>query len=68
MLWVVVRKGDSLPDGTNRNSPDSPPKSLSDPLFQPYASGANGITQYGLVKDWFYREAFNLGTAPVVNC
>ena len=68
VLWVVVRKGDSLPDGTNRNSPDSPPKSLSDPLFQPYASGASGITQYGLVKDWFYREAFNLGTAPVVNC
>ncbi|UUY05439.1 hypothetical protein LRS13_07935 [Svornostia abyssi] len=67
-LWVVVRKGAGIPNGSNGDSPATPPASLTDPLFQPYASGGNGITQYGLVKDWFYREAFNLGTAPVVNC
>lgn len=67
-LWVVVRKGAAIPNGSDRNTPASPPASLADPLFQPYSSGANGITQYGLTKDWFYREAFNLATAPVVNC
>lgn len=67
-LWVVVRKGAGLPNGSNGDSPATPPASLTDPLFQAYASGSNGISQYGLIKDWFYREAFNLGTAPVVNC
>jgi hypothetical protein len=58
-LYVLVERGADLPDGDNDVSPSLPPKSLTDPLFEPYASSNGVITQFGLYQPWFYRDAYD---------
>jgi len=38
-------------------------------LFLHYASSSPGvITQFGLYQPWFYSQAYNLASAPSVQC
>lgn len=67
-LFVLVNANSTLPNGSNYETPASPPASFMNPLFAPYQLGANGITQYGMVKPWLLRTAYNLANAPQPNC
>ncbi len=57
-LYVLTKVGDPLPNGQDENTPSTPPKALTDPLFKPYQSSNGVITQFGLYKPWFYRDAY----------
>jgi hypothetical protein len=68
-LYVLVQRGAALPDGTSKVSPPTAPSSLTASLFLPYASSSAGvITQFGLYQPWFYSQAYNLASAPSVQC
>ncbi len=69
-LYVLVQRGAALPDGTTKVSPPTAPSSLTHSLFLPvpYASSGGVITQLGMYKPWFYSQAYNLASAPSVQC
>ena len=67
-LYTLVENGSTLPDGTSEVRPKTPPATLTDPMFAPYAySGV--ISQFGFYAPWFYREAYGNANLPQVsNC
>lgn len=67
-LFVLVNAKSTLPNGSNYETPASPPASFMNPLFAPYKLGDSGITQFGMVKPWLLRTAYNLATAPQPYC
>lgn len=67
-LFVLVNANSTLPNGSNYETPKSPPASFMNPLFAPYQRSGNGITQYGMVKPWLLRTAYNLANAPQPYC
>jgi hypothetical protein len=68
-LYTLVENGSTLPDGDYEEQPKTPPATLTDPLFAPYAYSSGVITQFGLYKPWFYREAYGNANLPQVsNC
>ncbi|MGP0048858.1 MAG: hypothetical protein ACLPZR_08435 [Solirubrobacteraceae bacterium] len=68
-LNVLVQRGAALPDDRNYITPPTPLASLTDRLFEPYAASGGVITQFGLYKPWFYRQAYNASTGQIsVDC
>ncbi len=67
-LYVLTEQGDVLPDGYHQRFPQTPPKSLTDPLFAPYASSNGVITSFGLYQPWFYRQAYDPPSVGSLSC
>jgi hypothetical protein len=67
-----VENGATLPAGAFKETPKTPPASLTDPLFEQYVpptSTGGVITTFGMYKPWFYRQSYDEATAPTVsNC
>lgn len=67
-LFVLVTAGSTLPNGSNYETPRTPSPAFMNPLFAPYSASSTGITQYGMVRPWFFREAYASGGTTTVNC
>jgi hypothetical protein len=67
-LSALVEDGADLPSDGVQETPKLPPSSLTDPLFEPYASNGGVITQFGMYKPWFYRQAYGLSSGLSVSC
>lgn len=66
-LYVLVKNGSTLPNGYGGEG-HTPPASLTDPLFEPFAISNGAISGYGLYQPWFYRSAYGAATPPTVHC
>lgn len=67
-LFVLVAAGSTLPNGSNYETPRMPTPAFMNPLFAPYSASATGISQYGMIRPWFFREAYAFGGTATVNC
>lgn len=67
-LFVLVFAGSTLPNGSNYETPRMPSPAFMNPLFAPYSTNGSTITQYGMVRPWFFRNAYANGGTATVNC
>ena len=67
-LYVLVLKGQKLPDNSNEAFPETAPKALTDPLFRAPTYQDDVPVDFGFDADVFFPAAYDLTKVPVVNC